>query len=120
MPMEQETITLLKGGFSVVMVISVLITVVLWYRFRKGRLTLHFAFIFTLFHFLTLSTAIHSAIQTISYDFLMVEDGMTTIHPMASEEISLKLGATGVIWGTSMVCLLISIILFSLSSKVKY
>lgn len=57
---------------------------------------------------LFVSVAIYFFIKAISFDFN---------HPMASEEISLQIGISGVVWALGMICLLIGLFKFSKTRK---
>jgi hypothetical protein len=57
---------------------------------------------------LLFAIAVYFLLRAISFDYH---------HPMASEEISLRLGMTGVFWFLSMICLLLGIYNFSKISK---
>ncbi|MBO1511065.1 hypothetical protein [Metabacillus bambusae] len=104
MPLEQEVIGLLIGGFSIVMGITILIASFLWLKNKNNSS----AYVWTLLHMLFVSVAIYFFIKAISVDFN---------HPMASEEISLQIGISGVVWALSMICLLIGLFKFSKTSK---
>ena len=99
MPLEQEVMGLLIGGFSGIMVISIFIILLIWVH--------AFGYIWILMHLLLVSGAVYFALNAFAFDYQ---------HPMASEEISLRIGVSGAIWGLSMVCLIIAIFFFS---KVK-
>lgn len=105
MPMEQETLGLLVGGFSSVFGIMVLTTLLLWHRSSTNNT----AYAAVLAHFLFLSIALYFLLKAITFN---------VDHPMASEEISLRFGISGIIWSLSMVCLLIGLIKFSSTKKV--
>lgn len=102
MPLEEGVIGLFIGGFSIVMGIAIIITLLLWFE-NKNKSS---AYVWTLLHLLFFSAAIYFSLKAISFD---------QYHPMASEEISLKLGVSGVVWALSMVCLVIGIFKFSIS-----
>lgn len=103
MPMEQETIGLLVGGFSLIVGIMVLVTLFLWIKSKDNNI----AYASVIGHFIFLSIAIYVFLKAITFN---------VDHPMASEEISLRMGVAGVIWAASMLALLIGLIGFS---KVK-
>ncbi|WP_227521885.1 hypothetical protein [Bacillus solitudinis] len=98
MPLEQEIMGLLIGGFSIVIGIVILITVFLW---RKNKSS---GYIWTLLHLIFVSVGVYFALKGISFDYN---------HPMASEEISLWIGVSGVAWVLSMICLVIALFNFS-------
>lgn len=100
MPLEEEVVNLLIGGFIIVIGIAVLTTLLLWLKTRNNS----FAYICTLLHFLLFSVSIFFFIKAISFDY---------DHPMASEEISLRIGISGVVWALSILCLLMGIVKFS-------
>lgn len=106
MPMEQETMGLLIGGFTLVVGVMILTTVFLWMKNKSN----HLAFVSFLSHFILLSAAASIFIQAISFN---------AGNPMASEEISLRLGISGLIWAMSMFCLLTGFIQLS-SRKTAY
>ncbi|WP_246202584.1 hypothetical protein [Virgibacillus doumboii] len=104
MPLEQEVLGMLIGGFSIVMGISVLITVFLWLK-NKGNSS---GYIWTLLHLLSFSVAVYFALKAVAFDY---------DHPMASEEVSLQIGISGVVWALSMLCLVIALFRFSKGKK---
>jgi hypothetical protein len=106
MPMEQETMGLLIGGFSIVMVITFMI--VLLMLFSKKRKSYRMAYALAMCHLILFSLAVFQALRAISFD---------GNHPMASEEISLRLGITGCLWVISMVFLTLGLIKFSVTKK---
>ncbi|WP_053362375.1 hypothetical protein [Bacillus sp. FJAT-27251] len=106
MPLEQEVMELLIGGFSIVMGILMLVNVVLWIKnknFGSG-------YIWTLLHLLLVSVAAYFASKAIAIDYN---------HPMASEEISLRIGVSGAVWALSMICLMIALFSFSKKRKLR-
>lgn len=103
MPMEQETIGLLVSGSSLIIGLMVLLTLFLWIKSKSNSL----AYASVIFHFVLLSIALYVFLKAITFN---------NDHPMASEEISLRIGISGVIWAASMLGLLIGLIRFS---KVK-
>jgi hypothetical protein len=115
MPMEEETIELVTTGSTIFIGLAILMTMYFWFKNKSKTLIVHGAYLNLVGHFLLLSITIYSAIRTISYD-VMLEDGVT-IHPMASEEISLRLGATGLIWAGSMMFLMVAILMFSMAIR---
>lgn len=100
MPMEQETVGLLVGGFSLIIGIMVLVTLFLWVK-SKGN---HAAYASVICHFAFLTIAMFVFINAITFN---------ADHPMASEEISLRLGVSGVVWAVGMLCLLVGLVRFS-------
>lgn len=103
--MEQETLSLLIAGFWVVVGLMVLATLFLWMRSKTNNL----AYASVLAHFLLLSVALYFLLKAITFNM---------DHPMASEEISLRFGVSGVLWAVSMLFLLIGLIKFSRVGKV--
>jgi hypothetical protein len=104
MPLEQEVFSLLIGGYSIIMGIAFLTILLLWFKSKNN----HSAYIWTLLHLLFFSIAIYFSLRAITFDYM---------HPMASEEISLQMGISGVIWAVSMICLMIGIFNFSKTRK---
>jgi hypothetical protein len=104
LPMEEEVMDMLIGGFSIIMVIAIITIISLW---KKNR-TQSAAFLWIFIHFIMLSIAVYFALRAISFDLN---------HPMASEEISILLGKAGVLWGMSMISLLFGISKFSKGIK---
>lgn len=100
MPLEQEVKGLLIGGFSIVIGITILITVFLWIKNKGNSL----GYMWILLHLLLFSTATYFAVKAVAFDYS---------HPMASEEISLQIGVSGVIWALSMLCLVFALFCFS-------
>ncbi|WP_404332294.1 hypothetical protein [Mesobacillus maritimus] len=92
---------LLIGGFTIVMGIAILVTIFLWVKNKRS------GYIWTFLHLLFVSIAVYFALTGMAFDFN---------HPMASEEISLQIGISGVVWALSMLCFVIA--LFSFSKKV--
>lgn len=107
MPLEQEVMGLLIGGVVIVMGIAILVTVFLWMQNKnKNKST---GYIWTLLHLLLISVAAYYVLKAIAFDYN---------HPMASEEISIQIGISGVVWAISMICLVIA--LFSFSNERKH
>jgi hypothetical protein len=106
MPMEQETIGLLVGGFLIIMGITFLI--VLLQLFSKKRKSFRTAYGLVLCYLILFSFAVYQVLRAIRFD---------VSHPMASEEISLRLGMAGVLWAVSMLFLVLVLIKFSFSWK---
>ncbi len=102
MPMEQETMGLLIGGFSIIMGITFIVVLLL--LFSKKRKAFGMAYGFVMGHLVFFSWAVSQALNAISFD---------VNHPMASEQISLRLGITGVLWAISMLFLVIGLVKFS-------
>ncbi|TFB15063.1 hypothetical protein E3U55_12485 [Filobacillus milosensis] len=99
MPLEEEVRGLLIGGFSTVMGICMLICVFL---LIKKNNNLGYTWIFL--HLLLVSVAANFALRVITFD---------SNHPMASEEISLQISISGIIWTFSMIFLVFGLISFS-------
>jgi uncharacterized membrane protein len=102
MPLEQETMGLLIGGVSIT--IGVTFIVVLLLLFSKKRKPFRLAYTFIIGFLLFFSLAASQAIKAITFD---------VSHPMASEEISFRLGISGVLWAISMLFLILGLIKFS-------
>lgn len=102
MPMEQETMGMLIGGFLIIMVIALIVVILL--MFSKKRKPFRVAYGLVIGFFVFFSWAISQALNAISFN---------VNHPMASEEISLRLGIAGVLWAVSMLFLLCGLINFS-------
>jgi hypothetical protein len=100
--MEQETMGILIGGFSII--IGVTFMIVLLLLFSKKRKPFRMAYTLVIGFLLFFSFAVSQAIRAISFD---------VNHPMASEEISLRLGISGVLWAISMLFLILGLIKFS-------
>ena len=106
MPMEQETMGMLIGGFSIIMGIAFIVVILL--MFSKKRKPFRVAYGLVIGFFVFFSWAFSQALNAISFD---------VNHPMASEEISLRLGIAGVLWAVRMLFLLFGLINFSSISK---
>lgn len=106
MPMEQETMGMLIGGFSVIIGIAFIVVLVL--MLSKKRQPFRSANAFVIGFLVLFTWAISHALKAISFDIN---------HPMASEEISLSLGFAGALWAISMLFLLVGIIKFSSTQK---
>lgn len=102
MPMEQETMGMLIGGFSIIM--SIVFIVVILLMFSKKRKSFRVSYGLIIGFFVFFSWAISQALNAISFE---------VNHPMASEEISLRLGIAGVLWAVGMFFLLFGLINFS-------
>jgi hypothetical protein len=102
--MEQETMGMLIGGFSIIIGITFMIVLLL--LFSKKRKPFRMAYTLVIGFLLFFSWAASQAINAISFD---------VNHPMASEEISLRLGISGVLWAISMLFLTLGLIKFSLT-----
>nr|WP_263326804.1 hypothetical protein [Neobacillus sp. Marseille-Q6967] len=100
MPLEEEVITLVIWGFTTIMVLAAFTILFLWANSKENSL----AYGLMLSHLMLLVIAFLFFVDAISIPY---------IHPMASEEISLRLGLAGVMWAFSMICLMIGIIRFS-------
>ncbi|WP_342505079.1 hypothetical protein [Sporosarcina sp. FSL K6-2383] len=100
MPLEKEVVNLLTGGFIIVIGMAILTTLLLWLKTRNNS----FAYTCTLLYFLLFSVSIYFFLKAISFDYN---------HPMASEEISLRIGISGVVWALGILCLMMGIVNFS-------
>jgi hypothetical protein len=106
MPMEQEMMGLLIGGFSIVMGITFIFVLLL--LLSKKRKSYRVAYGLVMCHLILFSLAVYQALRAINFD---------VDHPMASEEISLRLGITGGLWAISMLFLILGLIKFSVTKK---
>lgn len=106
MPMEQETMDMLIGGFSIIMVLAFIVVILL--MFSKKRSSFKVAYGLVIVSFIFCSCAISQLLNAMTFDFN---------HPMASEEISLRLGIAGVLWAVSMLFLLFGLTNFSSVKK---
>jgi uncharacterized membrane protein YczE len=106
MPMEQETMGMLIGGFSIIMGIAFIVVLVL--MFSKQRQHFRMAYGFVIGYFIFFTWAISHGFNAINFD---------VNHLMASEEISLSLGIAGVLWAISMLFLVMGIIKLSSVNK---
>ena len=104
MPLEEGLLELLVGCFSFVMGMAILTIVFIW--FRNKRYTA--AYVWTVLHLLLFSTSIFFILNAVSFNYQ---------HPMASEENSFNIGVSGVIWFSSLICLIIGIFKFSKSKE---
>ncbi|MFS0673560.1 hypothetical protein [Ornithinibacillus sp. 179-J 7C1 HS] len=104
MPLEEGVMGLLIGGFTIVMGITLVVTVMLWIKNKNNSS----GYIWTLLHLLTFSIAIYLALKVIGFDYN---------HPMAPENISFQIGISGLVWALSMLCLVIALFSFSKSRK---
>jgi hypothetical protein len=95
---------LLIGGFSIVMGITFIFVLLL--LISKKRKSYRVAYGLVMCHLILFSVAVYQALRAINFD---------VDHPMASEEISLRLGITGVLWAISMIFLILGLIKFSLT-----
>jgi hypothetical protein len=82
--------------------------VVLLLLFSKKRKSLRMAYGLVVGYLVFFSWAVSQALNAISFD---------VNHPMASEEISLRLGIAGVLWAISMLFLVLGLIKFSFPQK---
>ncbi|MDQ0887827.1 riboflavin transporter FmnP [Paenibacillus sp. V4I9] len=103
LPMEQETMGMLVGGFVIVMGLSFLFVILLWIKQRKSIYRSAFGWIIA--HMIIFSIAVTCCLNAI---------GTKPLHSsMASESNSLWLGVGGVLWASSMLPLLAGIVRFS-------
>ncbi|MFP7300393.1 hypothetical protein [Neobacillus niacini] len=102
MPMEQETMGMLISGFSIIMGITFII--VLFLIFSKKHKSFRVAYGWIIGFLIFFSWAVSQALKAISFD---------VNHPMASEEISFRLGMAGLLWVLSMVFFVLGLIKFS-------
>jgi len=87
-------------GYWLVLGVAIFTTIFLWIRNKQQT----FGYLWIVIHFLLFSIGVYFIIQAMSFDFT---------HPMASEEISLKVGIAGVFWSLSMICLVFGVFSFS-------
>ncbi|MFG6116156.1 hypothetical protein ACGTN9_13325 [Halobacillus sp. MO56] len=104
MPLEQEVMGMLIGGYATVMGGAMLFTFFLWIKKKNQGL----GYGLMLVHMLLFSVALYFVIKAISFDYN---------HPMASEEISLQIGIAGVVWAVSMLFLVSGIYHLSKTKK---
>ncbi|WP_052427530.1 hypothetical protein [Neobacillus niacini] len=108
MPMEQETMGMLIGGFSIIMGITFIVVLLL--LFSKKRKSFRTAYGLMIGYLIFFSWSVSQALNAISFD---------VNHPMASEEISLRLGIAGILWAISMLFLSLGLIKFSYTKRTK-
>ncbi len=101
-PMEAETIPMLIGGFSIVLLLTLICIIVLWSRNKS----ISYAWFIAQIIFLILG--FKSALKIFD---------LTVPSSMLSEEISLVIGVSALYWAASMVCMLIGI--WQLSSRLR-
>ncbi|MBO8156951.1 MAG: hypothetical protein H0Z32_10855 [Bacillaceae bacterium] len=104
MPLEQEVPALLTVGFFIMISLVGIMAILLWYRTKQNG----YAYSMILLHLMMLTFAFNFFMKAIHFD---------PDHIMASEEISLRIGISGVFWAMSMLCLTIAIILFGRTSN---
>ncbi len=95
-PMEEETIPMLIGGFCMVMSLALIGIIYFWITNRQHRdplkwITAHFVFF------------------TIAVILFLKELDADISAPMVAESNSLTMGVGGVIWAISMYCLMLGI-----------
>lgn len=100
MPLEQEVKGMVIVGFLIVMVIVILCT--LFLAIKNKHLITGYAWI--LLYFIFFTVAAYFLYNAIFFEYN---------HPMASEEISLKVGFAGVAWSIGMFSLVMGIFNFS-------
>lgn len=100
--MEEETMGMLIGGFSIIMGIAFIVVLILFFSNKRKSFRLAYGSIIG--YLVIFSWAVSQALNAISFD---------VNHPMASEEISLRLGISGVLWVISMFFLIFGLIIFS-------
>jgi hypothetical protein len=106
MPMEQETMGMLIGGFSTIMGGTFIVVLIM--LLSKKRKSFRIAYGWIIGYLLLFSWAVSQALRAIRFD---------VNHPMASEEISLRLGIAGALWAISMLFLVVGLIKFSFTPK---
>jgi hypothetical protein len=97
--MEEETLPLLTGGYLIISILSLIYLLILWKKYKPFRIGLTW-FICYLIIF---SIAVFFGLTTLGYDIS---------GPMASENFSLGMGITGVIWFVSMIFFLKGVLSF--------
>lgn len=108
MPIEQETTGMLIGGFSIIIGLTLIVVLLLF--FSKKRKVYRTVYGWMIGYLIFFSWAVSQVLNAKSYD---------VNHPMASEEISLRLEIAGVLWAISMLFLLFSIIKFSSTKNLQ-
>ncbi|MFS0861194.1 hypothetical protein [Fredinandcohnia sp. 179-A 10B2 NHS] len=106
MPMEPETMGMLTSGFTVVMAITFIVVLSLFISKRNKPFRVAYGFIVGFL--VVFSLAIYQALQALRFD---------VNHPMASEEISLRLGVAGLLWAISMLFLVSGLLGFSFNKN---
>ncbi len=106
MPMEAETMGMLIGGFSFVMALTFIVIITVWYKNRHHK----HSYVWIVCHLILFTIGAIYCLQALKYNFTMQSASGLTIHPMASEEISLRLGKAGILWALSMACFLMGVI----------
>ncbi|APH04885.1 hypothetical protein [Bacillus weihaiensis] len=101
MPMEQETMTFLINGIGAVIVIFFLTVMYLLFFFRKGR-SFRWVYGMVLAFIFFLVISILNLKEAIGIDYK---------HPMASEEITYRLGLSGLLFSASLLFLLVGLLL---------
>lgn len=97
---------LLIGGFSSIMGITFIVVLLL--LFSKNRRLYRPAYVIILVYLVFFSLAVIPALSAMSFDIN---------HPMASEEISSRLGIAGILWAISMLFLILGLIKFSINKE---
>jgi hypothetical protein len=82
--------------------VAFLVVLLVWNRDKRA------AYAWVVLHLVIFSVAIYFFLQAISFDY---------IDPMGSEEISLRIAVSGIVWALSMVFLIIGILSFSKKKK---
>ncbi|PGB82643.1 hypothetical protein COM13_22690 [Bacillus pseudomycoides] len=91
-PMEEEVRSYLIIGFSVIICIAILYTIYLWIKYkRKG-------YLWVIFHFVSLSFGISIFINVLTGNFMN--------EVMISEDNSIKIAESGLLWAVSVLFLL--------------
>lgn len=104
MPLEEEMIGMTLTGVSIVVGIVVVTILLIWIKNKSNT----WGYLWTFVHLLIFMVAVFITLDTFRTDYM---------HPMASEENSLRLGIAGVVWAVSMLCLVIAIYNFTRTKK---
>lgn len=93
-PMEAETIPTLIGGFSGVIILTLICVIVLWRRDKS------YSYAWFIGQVVFLVLGFKSTLKIFN---------LTVPSPMLSEELSLVIGISALYWAASMACMLIGI-----------
>jgi RsiW-degrading membrane proteinase PrsW (M82 family) len=97
MYLEAEVYEMLNWGFAIVMGIELVVLIVLWFHYKFSRKAFSW-FIGHMVFFAFAGYKLLEAINTFEHQ-----------HPMGSENASLSIGISGVLWAISVACLLIGL-----------
>lgn len=93
-PMEAEAKPLLIGGFSGIIILTLICIIFLWWRNKR------FSYAWFIGQVVLLVFGFKSVLRIFD---------LTVSRAMLSEEISLIVGSSALLWAVSMVCMLIGI-----------